>query len=71
MRHSTTKTSGITNHIKHKLTHSGSTEIMNIISMYSGKNLQVSVMTAVKHALILSNKTSSVQNSVLGLESTC
>lgn len=31
---------------------------MNILSMYSGKNLQVFVMTAVKHALILSNKAS-------------
>lgn len=30
---------------------------MSIISMYSGRNLQVFVTTAVKHALILSNKT--------------
>lgn len=57
------------------LTHSGSTEIINIIGMYSGKNLQVFLTTTVKHALILSNKTSLIcitaQNSVPGLESTC
>ena len=31
---------------------------MNIISMYSGKHLQVFVLAAVKHALTLSDKTS-------------